>query len=277
MTIEQNAPPDAIITGEGVALELPAATTLSRIGSGLVDYGLTFVALGLVLWNLAPALQDMSAARGSVVIIFTIAVFLWIVPALVTGVMNGTSPGRALARIRVVTLDGGTITMQQSFIRATLGIIEVWLTLGMLATIVSTASKRGQRFGDMAAGTYVVRWPKKTSWEPEAAMPPSLAQWAQLAQTRPLPTGLSLNVADFLKSRGTLAPEYRDVQARALAAACERYVSPPPPWGTNPEEFLEAMTVIRYSVERRRHARITERRARLTKRVSDMPYGLSST
>ncbi len=268
-----DTPPDAIVTGEGVALELPAATALSRIGSGVVDYVLIFLAWLLLVWNLDPLTTSMSYAMTTALIIGSMAIFWWAIPALITGVMNGSSPGRALMRTRVVTVSGGTVSMHQAFIRSTVGIIEVWMTLGVLAMVVSFVSKKGQRLGDMAAETYVVRWPKRTTWEPNVSMPPELMQWADLAQTRPLPTGLSLNVAEFLKSRDRLTPDARKAQARALAGACERYVSPPPPWGTPAEQFLEAVTIIRYTNERRRYTRVGERRSRLSERVSDMPYG----
>lgn len=270
-----NTPPDAIITGEGVELELPAATALSRIVSGLLDYGLIFGVWLFLGWATAPLLQDLNYAELTTLMVGSLAVFFWVIPALITGTMNGSSPGKALTKMRVVTMDGGTVSMQQAFIRATVGIVEIWLTLGLLAIAASFVSKRGQRFGDMAAGTYVVRWPKKVHWEPDVSMPPELASWANLAQSRALPTGLSLNIAEFLKSRDRLSPQAREAQSRALATASERFVSPPPPWGTHPELFLEAVTIIRYTVERQRYARVNERRFRLGERIGGMPYGLA--
>ncbi|VEI12898.1 RDD family protein [Trueperella bialowiezensis] len=275
MTVNSSAPPDAIITGEGVALELPAATALTRVGSAIIDYGLLVIGWIIFLINLIPFFWSMTEALAMAIVIGSIAVFFWLTPALITGITGGSSLGKAIAKTRVVTIDGGTVTMQQSFIRATVGIAEVLLTFGTLATIVSFASKRGQRLGDMAAGTYVVRWPKGKTWEPDVTMPEQLAEWASLAQTRPLPTALSLNVTDFLRNRERLLPDYRAKHARTLAAACEKYVSPPPPWGTNPEHFLEAVTVVRYDVERRRHERLSERRMRLHRHVTHLPYGLT--
>lgn len=270
-----DAPPDAIITGEGVALELPAATALSRMGGGMLDYGLLFFGWLFVIIQTPFDLFITNDALGAVYFVAWSAIFFWLVPALVTAGMRGSSPGRALTKTRVVTIDGGTVTMSQAFIRATVGVFEIWLTFGVLASVSAFVSKRGQRFGDMAAGTYAVRWPRYTSWEPNVSMPPELLEWANLAQSRPLPTGLSLNVADFLKSRARLTPQARQVQARALATACERYVSPPAPRGTDPEAFIEAVTIIRYTVERRRYERTNTRRSRFNERISAMPYGLS--
>ncbi|WP_300047507.1 RDD family protein [Trueperella sp.] len=264
----------SIITGEGVELELPAATVLSRIVSSLIDYGLLTIAYTALIFSLASTFPDLNGAQVGTLIVSATAIFFWLVPALVTASSNGRSLGKLVTRTRVVRLDGGTITANQAFIRATAGILEVIGTLGLIATVASFVTKNSQRLGDMLAGTYVVRWPSRSAWEPRASMPRELAGWAQIAQTRALPIGLSLNVADFLKGRDRLTAQARQAQARALAAACEKYVAPPPPWGTPAEAFIEALTVIRYDVERRRFAQAAERRQRLGTREAEIPYGL---
>ncbi|AZR00881.1 RDD family protein [Trueperella pyogenes] len=266
---------DSIITGEGVELELPAATVLSRILAGLIDYGLLAIIVLTLLKNFIGVLE-LNSAQARTGAVVAIALFFWLVPALITASFNGRSLGKIVTRTRVVGLDGATITTNQAFVRATVGIAEIYLSLGLLATITAFASRRGQRLGDMLAGTYVVRWPSRRVWEPEVSMPRELATWADVAHTRPLPTGLTLNMADFLKSRTRLTPQARQAQARALAAACERYVYPPPAWGTPPEDFIEAMTVLRYQAELSHHSAVIQRRASLSKRIEDAPYGLAA-
>ncbi|KTF04080.1 MULTISPECIES: RDD family protein [Trueperella] len=267
----------SIITGEGVELELPAATVLSRIVSGLIDYGLIVIAYVVLIFSLANTFPTFNGAQVATIVVSVTAVLFWLLPALVTTTSNGRSLGKLVTRTRVVRLDGGTITANQAFIRATAGILEVFVAFGAIATITSFITKNSQRLGDMLAGTYVVRWPSRSDWEPKVSMPQGLAAWAGVAQTRALPTGLSLNIADFLKGRERLTPQARQAQARALAAACEKYVSPPPPWGTPAEAFIEAVTVIRYDVERRRYTEVTERRQRLGTRVAEIPYGLGES
>ncbi|QOQ38329.1 RDD family protein [Trueperella pecoris] len=269
--------PDNIITGEGVELELPSATVLSRIVSGVIDYGLLILTYVIFLFNIAPVINNvlrLNAAQGRSLLIFTTAIFFWVLPALITGIFHGRTLGKLATRTRVVQLDGGTITMNQAFIRSTVGIFEVFVTLGVVATVVAFVSQRGRRLGDMLGGTYVTRWPSRPTWEPKVSMPEELAAWASIAQTRPIPGGLSLNIADFLKARKRLTDRARESQSRALAAACERYVSPPPPWGTPPEAFLEAMTLLRYDAETRRLATLDARRQRLNTRITDMPFGV---
>ncbi|MFP7695680.1 RDD family protein [Trueperella sp. LYQ143] len=263
----------SIITGEGVALELPAATGYSRIVSGFIDYSVYCLLFVLLSWYvLNPLSVSMSIALNTAIGIFSIAVVFVILPALVTFWGKGWTLGKLLTRTRVVRSDGGTITASQCFIRSIVGIVEVLLTLGVAASCVCLFSRRGARWGDMLADAYVVRWPKMSSWMPPARMPDSLIMWANNAQTRPLPTGLSLNIADYLKNRDRLTAQARISQGRALAAACERYVSPPPPWGTPPELFLEAMTVIRYNVEFQRYQLSRDRQIRAQQRISAVGY-----
>src|SRR5699024_6866608 len=76
-------------------------------------------------------------------------------------------------------------------------------------------------------------------------MPPELAEWAAHADIATLPDTLSLTARRFLDRTGSLALDSRVALGRDLAARVEPFVSPPPPWGTNPERFLAAVLVSR--------------------------------
>lgn len=269
---------DAIVTGEGVALELPAATVLSRILAGALDYGLyALIWIALVSWYSNSADHWQTPQTTDIymmwMIVITAAVW-WLIPTTVTALSRGSSLGKLVAGVRVVRYDGGSVTVRQSVIRHLIGIFEVWLTLGSAAVIISIFSRRGSRAGDMLAGTYVVRWPRSSSRGFEVHMPAGLEGWASIVQTRALPANLSTAITRHLRRRDQLDPAVRARQASTLAAQAEQYVSPPPPWGTPSEDFLSALTIIRNYEDVSRGERQQKRYHKTLESISVLPYGL---
>ncbi|MDY5585632.1 MAG: RDD family protein [Arcanobacterium sp.] len=265
---------EEIVTGEGVALELPSATALSRIISGAIDWILyVLLAIGIIISfvnNLS-----VNPATFNTLMIVTLAIFFWILPALITTLTRGASLGKYLLRCRVVRVDGGAISFRQSFIRATIGLGEILMSLGAVACFAVFSTKKAQRFGDMFAGTYVVRWPKGKLSEPNIVIAPTLLAWASLAQVRDLPAGLHLNIMNHFRTAQKLSPNVREAQAKTLAAAAENYVHPAPPWGTPAEEFLSAVVSLRYKIERKNGERIASQREKLNSQIADIPFSIS--
>src|SRR5690606_21911855 len=59
--------------------------------------------------------------------------------------------------IRVIKIDGSELTFKDYFSRWALRILDIYMTMGSLAVILINSSEKGQRLGDMAAGTAVVK------------------------------------------------------------------------------------------------------------------------
>jgi uncharacterized RDD family membrane protein YckC len=71
--------------------------------------------------------------------------------------MNGQSPGKRLMNIQVVRLDGTQPGVGDYLLRWVFGFIDFYIMLGALAVIVIAANGKGQRLGDLVAGTSVVK------------------------------------------------------------------------------------------------------------------------
>ncbi|MFZ6012178.1 MAG: RDD family protein [Bacteroidota bacterium] len=71
--------------------------------------------------------------------------------------MNGQSPGKKIMKIRVIRLDGGSPTLGNYLMRWMFRLIEVLLLGGALAIVSIALSSKGQRLGDVVAGTTVVK------------------------------------------------------------------------------------------------------------------------
>ncbi|HET6556849.1 MAG TPA: RDD family protein [Prolixibacteraceae bacterium] len=71
--------------------------------------------------------------------------------------MNGQSWGKKILKIKVVKIDGTPATFSSYFLRWIFRMIEVIGSAGSLAMIVIILNRKGQRLGDMAANTTVIR------------------------------------------------------------------------------------------------------------------------
>lgn len=69
---------------------------------------------------------------------------------------NGRTPGKAALNIRVVRLDGSRPAFSQYIIRWLLRLIDISLSSGGVALVSILLNGKGQRLGDMAAGTAVI-------------------------------------------------------------------------------------------------------------------------
>lgn len=203
-----------------------------------------------------------------------ILAWLVVIPLLVELLSGGRSLGRMVTGARVVRDDGGTVRLRHCLVRTLLAVVEIWGTWAVPALCASIVSKRGKRFGDMLAGTYVVREHHRSLAAPPLLMPPELAQWAAGTDLRALPGNLSLTARTFLQRASSLVPSSRHQLGLELASQVQGYVSPPPPAGTHPERFLAAVLT-----ERRNRELVLESRDRRLEEdvLRDMarpPYGV---
>jgi uncharacterized RDD family membrane protein YckC len=253
---------DQLVTGEAVALELPAASVGVRAVSGLIDVA---VEGGLLLLGLAlGAFTVVDDATAGVVGVLVVALVLVIGPATLETLTGGRTLGKLVLGLRTVRDDAGPISFHHSFMRQLVGVVEVWVLSGVPAVISALVSPRGKRLGDYLAGTYVVRdrVPLRLPWP--AQMPPHLAHWAHSADIAPLPDALAVSVRQLVGRAASLGPEARVRLVDDIAGRVRPHVSPPPPPGTHPEDFLAAVAAERRHRDEQRLRREAEQRWRLT-------------
>lgn len=257
---------DDLVTGEAVALDLPPAGLASRIASGAIDVAATFALLvGLVLVLTISALQS-DAALAQVALLSAVIVALLVFPTTLETLTRGKSLGKLAFGLRTVRDDAGPISFHHAFVRALVGVVEIYAFFGGPAFFSALLSSRGKRLGDFAAGTYVVRERVRLRLAPPAPMPPGLAAWASGADMAALPTGLSLAVRQFLGRLHQLDPGSRAEVGTRLATEVSRYVAPAPPPGTPPEAYLAAVAASRRDRDAARLAREAALRSRLAAR-----------
>jgi len=152
-----------IDTPELVAIEMPLAGIGSRFIAILVDYliwGFVFLILGIVAAIVIPALHFFGGVSANWAIgIFVLIVFLlqWGYFALFEAFGNGRTPGKRVARIRVIHQSGRGINFVEALARNLVRFVDYFPGFYAVGIVAIFLSRRNQRLGDMVAGTLVVR------------------------------------------------------------------------------------------------------------------------
>ncbi|MTE22754.1 RDD family protein [Microbacterium sp. ZXX196] len=242
---------DEVLTGEAVALDLQPLGLGLRIAGGLID---AVVGWGLVLLIVGWGLQSLAAggvldeATLQIATIIAYVVCFAGIPITVETLTRGRSLGRLAVGGRIVRADGGAVGFRHAFVRGLVGVLEIYLTFGGLALVVAAFTPRGQRLGDLVAGTHSERdrRPPLPAAPPEA--PPALADWARVADVARLPDRTDQRIARFAAGAHRMHPAVRARLAADLVREAAPFVSPAP--AAPPEAALAAIAAVRRTRER---------------------------
>ncbi len=216
-------------TPELVRISYSIAGVGSRVLAALTDLAICFAALMVVL--IAVAVLDpsetptggLSASWAMAFLILVQFAILWGYYVLFEGLMDGQTPGKRLHRLRVVREGGYSVTFAVSAVRNLVRIVDmqpVFFYLAGLGSILLT--RRGQRLGDIVAGTLVVREAVRTTAGRLVASTPSASATDAAADGAPaLQTALSEEefriLGQVVLRWDTLDASRRDALAGGLA------------------------------------------------------------
>ena len=246
-----------VVTGEAVVIDVPCARFPSRAVALAIDLLVQLVLL-IVLSGVAVAAAAGGALNPAAVAALGLTVFVLIVvgyPTTIETLSRGRSLGKLALGLRVVSDDGGPERFRQALMRALLAVLEIWFTLGFLALVSSLLSANGKRLGDIWAGTFVIteRMPQPRGLAAALpTMPPALPGWAATLQLSGLDDGTAETAREYLSRYYTLTPAARTEFGQRLAAAVAAQVSPAPPPGTTPPDYLSAVLAERRAREQAR-------------------------
>lgn len=257
---------DEVLSGEAVAIDVQPVGFVLRAAGALIDmavgFGVFLLWIFLRVWLLDAGVLDDATDR--IATVSALVVSFVVLPITMEVALKGRSLGKLAVGGRIVRIDGGATGFRHAFIRALLGVLEIYMTLGSVAVLAGVFSSRSQRLGDMVAGTYSqrVRTPKLSPSVP--VLPPSLAGWAQIADVARLPDRLARRISQFLQTAPRLVPTARARFAHDLLAEASAFVSPLPP--VPAEQVLVGITVLRRDRERRALENADRRAEKLTGR-----------
>lgn len=241
---------------------MPLAGIGSRFIALLIDTliwaaGLAF--LSLVAWAFRPAVEAFSNLSYQwTVALGTLVLFLlnWGYFTLFEAFWNGQTPGKRVARIRVIEQSGRAIGIFESMARNFIRYIDQIPFFYAVGVVAMFATRRHQRLGDLAAGTLVVRDREEETplWGETGVRTftgPAFAQGAPLPEPA---VGLPLSAAGiaklsasdlevlegFFARRLDLPPATRETLGQRIAQAIQVKSGLELPAGVSVETFLEA-------------------------------------
>ena len=142
-----------IETAQNISITQNVAGVGERILAYLIDLVIMiiYVVFALLLLGGLDVPGDQEWLFMSVIFLPLLLYFL-----LWETLWNGRSPGKAALDLRVVKLDGSKPAFSNYIVRWLLRIVDISITSGSVAVVTILMTGRGQRLGDLAAGTAVI-------------------------------------------------------------------------------------------------------------------------
>lgn len=261
-----------LVTGEAVALDVRPASVVLRGAGAIIDWAAYLLLYLLLVFITTWLLGDrIDPALGQALMVAGLVAAILIVPMLVETVTGGRSLGKLAVGARIVRDDGGAIALRHAFVRALVGVVEIFLTFGGLAATTALLNGRSKRLGDVMAGTYSQHERVPQSSEPLYEVPVQLAGWSRTVDIARLPDRLSRRIAQFLRQAARFTPATRERLADVLAREASAYVSPLP--DAPAEILLAGVAAVRREREYAGLLLERERLARLQSVLTDLPHG----
>jgi uncharacterized RDD family membrane protein YckC len=162
-----HSPDYSISTPENVDLHLELAGLGNRILAALIDSTISLITIGLIalvawgvftLVSMGPLPSNVKGIAYGFILMIAMFIAFFIqfgYHIFFEGTWQGQTPGKKVAQIRVIEQNGQPVTWPAVIIRNLLRAIDMGLILiGVLSMMID---KNERRFGDLAAGTVVIR------------------------------------------------------------------------------------------------------------------------
>lgn len=138
-------------TTQNVDIEFQLASVGDRIFSFLLD--LFFI----ICYSVICGLLVINFTNGIEWIGFLLVLPVFLYSLLCEVFLNGQSFGKMIMKLRVVKTDGSELTFGACFIRWVFRLIDILASQGLVAILTIVINGKGQRLGDLAASTAVLK------------------------------------------------------------------------------------------------------------------------
>ena len=150
-----------IETAQNVSIQQNIAHVSTRIGSFIIDMLIIFLYYFVSIKLLVA--MDFNDSMDNYVFWTLLSLPVFFYSLLFETLMNGQTPGKYINKIRVVKIDGSKPTFGSYLLRWVLRLIDISISSGSIAILSILLNGKGQRLGDLAAGTTVISEKKRKS------------------------------------------------------------------------------------------------------------------
>ena len=147
-----------IETAQNISIDQNTAHLGVRMLAFIIDTLIIVIYYVLMIWLLL-ALDVDAGDQWAIFMVAGLPAFLYYL--VLETFMDGKTVGKHLMQIRVVKLDGSKPDFSSYFMRWILRIVDVSISSGGVAVFTILMRGKGQRVGDIAAGTTVVSEKKR--------------------------------------------------------------------------------------------------------------------
>ncbi|MDC6389999.1 RDD family protein [Maribacter sp. PR1] len=147
-----------IETAQNISIAQNTAHLGDRMLAYIIDSLIIVIYYVLMIWVLL-ALDVDPGDQWAIYMLLSLPAFLYYL--LLETFMDGKTIGKSFLKIRVVKLDGTKPVFSSYFIRWILRILDIMLSSGGVAVFTILIRGKGQRVGDIAAGTTVISEKRK--------------------------------------------------------------------------------------------------------------------
>lgn len=242
-------------TPESVELEFTLAGIGSRAWALIIDYqilGAIAVVFLLIIWAISSVLvegwgrvfgtRNIELWFGAIALITLFAIYTGYFVFFET-LWQGQTPGKRLAKIRVIRDDGRLIGLQQATLRALLRSVDDTFFIGAFLIMLT---KKEKRLGDLIAGTIVIQTETSTT---SASFPVSSKAQEVAIELQQSPADFSqllpdefATIRDYLQRREKMTPEAKKEIGLQLAKQTKAIIGLDKlPTPVEPDVFLEAV------------------------------------
>lgn len=139
-------------TTQNVFIDYPVGSVGDRILAYLLDR------LILIIYSVAVAAVLIQLDIESSPLLLILFGIPWLFYSLLFEIfMNGQTPGKKVLKIKVVRLDGTPPTIGDYLLRWIFAFVDIFILSGAIAVVLVAMGGKGQRLGDVVAGTSVVK------------------------------------------------------------------------------------------------------------------------
>jgi len=196
----------------------------------LIVFTILLIALiyGTPLNNLELSVDNLFEGLGMFFYFFILFATQWGYFIFFETLMRGSTPGKSIMRIRVVTIDGTPLDFTSIILRNLIRDIDGVATV-MIAGIISVIfSKHYRRLGDLAASTIVIKDVRKITNIPDFTLKADvLVDNSNTRIIKRLTEKDLFVLREFIKSYDSLAAGKKETLANNLAAAVRKKLNDP--------------------------------------------------